>query len=169
MGQHVYWFTDKRLVYSIELHQDGVPASSSGRDRSATPSDTRVVFVLGGPGSGKGTVCSRIIDAYDEFEHFSAGDLLRKERDTPGSKDGELISSYIKEGKIVPVDITVGLIKRAMEASAKSCFLIDGFPRNQDNIDGWNRVVGDSAQVVGVLLLECSERVMRERIKKGGD
>ena len=33
--------------------------------------------------------------------HLSAGDLLRAEKNKPGSKDGELISSYIKEGKIV--------------------------------------------------------------------
>ena len=156
------WFTDKRLVYSIELHQD----SATNATPSASRAGTRVVFVLGGPGSGKGTVCGRIIDAFDEFEHLSAGDLLRKERDTPNSKDGELISSYIKEGKIVPVDITVGLIKRAMNASPKGCFLIDGFPRSQDNVDGWNRVIGDAARVEGVLHLECSEKVMRERIRK---
>ena len=44
--------------------------------------------------------------------HLS-GDLLRAERNS-GSKDAELINSYIKEGKIVPVEITVGLIKNAI-------------------------------------------------------
>ena len=43
-------------------------------------------------------------------------------------------------GKIVPVDVTVNLIKTAMiknAAAGKSDFLVDGFPRNQDNYDGW--------------------------------
>jgi hypothetical protein len=37
--------------------------------------------------------------------------------------------------------------------------LIDGFPRNQDNIDGWNKVVGDEADVHSVLFFDCSEVV----------
>jgi UMP-CMP kinase len=48
------------------------------------------------------------------FVHLSAGDLLRAERDS-GSEHGELINNIIKEGKIVPVAITCGLIKDAME------------------------------------------------------
>ena len=39
----------------------------------------RVVFVLGGPGSGKGTMCAKIVDKYG-WVHLSAGDLLRAER-----------------------------------------------------------------------------------------
>jgi UMP-CMP kinase len=68
----------------------------------------------------------------------SAGDLLREERKS-GSANGELIEKYIREGQIVPVVITVNLIKKAMEKAGedgKHLFLIDGFPRNQDNLDG---------------------------------
>ena len=43
--------------------------------------------------------------------HLSAGDLLRAARDS-GSANGKLINDYIKEGKIVPVDITVALIQQ---------------------------------------------------------
>ena len=42
---------------------------------------------------------------------MSAGDLLREERRS-GSKDGDLIESYIKEGKIVPVAITCALLEK---------------------------------------------------------
>jgi cytidylate kinase len=38
----------------------------------------KVVFVLGGPGSGKGTQCAKIVEDYG-FTHLSAGDLLREE------------------------------------------------------------------------------------------
>lgn len=44
--------------------------------------------------------------------HLSAGDLLRAERDS-GSPDGELIESYIKQGTIVPVEVTISLIQKA--------------------------------------------------------
>ena len=60
-----------------------------------------VLFVLGGPGAGKGTVCTKLVNEYG-YVHLSAGDLLREERDS-GSPDGELIESCIREGKIVPV------------------------------------------------------------------
>ena len=42
---------------------------------------------------------------------MSAGELLRQERDS-GSKDGNLIQECIKEGKIVPVAITISLLQK---------------------------------------------------------
>ena len=53
--------------------------------------------------------------------------------------------SYIKEGKIVPVEVTVKLILAAMEQNPGKKFLIDGFPRSMDNKDGWFEVVGSPA------------------------
>ena len=38
-------------------------------------------------------------------------------------------------GKIVPVEVTVRLLKKAMDESGKTKFLIDGFPRNMNNVD----------------------------------
>lgn len=61
----------------------------------------RVIFVLGGPGAGKGTQCAKIVEDYG-FTHLSAGELLRQEMKA-SSEDAELIKSYINEGKIVPV------------------------------------------------------------------
>ncbi|CAM9846778.1 unnamed protein product, partial [Choristocarpus tenellus] len=99
-----------------------------------------VIFVLGGPGSGKGTQSERLAKTYG-YVHLSAGDLLRKERES-GSEDGVLIDEYIKEGKIVPVAVSLGLLRRAMLACPpRSRFLIDGFPRNSDNVDVSNKVL----------------------------
>ena len=72
-----------------------------------------IIFVLGGPGTGKGTQCANLVKNYN-FVHLSAGDLLRAEI-ASNSKDGELISGIIKEGKIVPSEITVGLLKKSVE------------------------------------------------------
>uniref|UniRef100_A0AAY4BCG3 UMP/CMP kinase n=1 Tax=Denticeps clupeoides TaxID=299321 RepID=A0AAY4BCG3_9TELE len=97
----------------------------------------QVVFVLGGPGAGKGTQCARIVENYS-YTHLSAGDLLRQERSRKDSESGQLIDTYIKEGKIVPVEITINLLRKDED---KFRFLIDGFPRNQDNLQGWTAVM----------------------------
>jgi len=118
----------------------------------------QVVFVLGGPGAGKGTQCSNIVSKFG-FVHLSAGDLLRAERNKPDSMFGELIDTHIKNGTIVPVEITCKLIQNAMEASAANRFLIDGFPRNKDNMTGWDSTIGDKVNLLFVLFLDCPENV----------
>ncbi|KAM8850400.1 UMP-CMP kinase isoform 1-T1 [Spinachia spinachia] len=132
----------------------------------------QVVFVLGGPGAGKGTQCSRIVENYS-YTHLSAGDLLRAERAREGSEFGQLIDSYIKEGRIVPVEITITLLSKAMEETMqkddkKFRFLIDGFPRNEDNLTGWNKVMGDKADVKFVLFFDCSNKVCIDRCLERG-
>jgi UMP-CMP kinase len=121
-----------------------------------------VVFVLGAPGSGKGTQCSFISKEFD-FVHLSAGDLLREERQRPGSEFGEMIEQKIRDGQIVPVEVTCSLIHKAIQKSGKSRFLIDGFPRNKDNLDGWNRVMSDKSKLLFVLFFECSQDLCTER------
>ena len=53
-----------------------------------------VIFVLGGPGSGKGTQATRIAEEFN-FGYAAAGDLLRKEANTPGSPNGQRIAEII--------------------------------------------------------------------------
>lgn len=122
----------------------------------------KIVFVLGPPGVGKGTQCRKIASRYD-FEHISAGELLRQERQIPNSQHGELIDSCIRDGKIVPAEITCKLLERQMDNSTKSKFLIDGFPRNQDNRDGWNKTLDDRVQVLFVLFIDCPVDICIER------
>ncbi|VVC99085.1 unnamed protein product [Leptidea sinapis] len=121
-----------------------------------------VVFVLGAPGAGKGTQCSLISEEFD-FVHLSAGDLLREERQRPGSEYGEMIEEKIRNGEIVPVEVTCSLIHKAMEKSDKNRFLIDGFPRNKDNLDGWQRVMSDKTKLLFVLFFECSRELCTSR------
>jgi adenylate kinase family enzyme len=67
------------------------------------PEDLHIVFVLGGPGSGKGTQCERIVAKYG-YKHLSAGDLLRDEVKS-GSEVGRKCEDIMKEGKLVPVEV----------------------------------------------------------------
>ncbi|KAM9691276.1 UMP-CMP kinase isoform 2-T2 [Dama dama] len=83
----------------------------------------QVVFVLGGPGAGKGTQCARIVEEMDQ----------------------------------------------TMAANAqKNKFLIDGFPRNQDNLQGWNKTMDGKADVSFVLFFDCNNEICIERCLERG-
>lgn len=101
---------------------------------------------------------------------MSTGDLLRAERDS-GSPEGEKINKIFAEGGLVPGEMTIMLMKKAMEKQGwnKKKFLIDGFPRSQDNIDNWNKILKNDCTVVSVLYLECSEEAMIARIAARGE
>ncbi|VEU23195.1 DEKNAAC104323 [Brettanomyces naardenensis] len=126
-----------------------------------------VIYVLGGPGAGKGTQCAKLVDNY-KFIHLSAGDLLRAEQKEPGSQYGELIASYIKEGKIVPQEITVALLRKAIVRNyneGKTRFLVDGFPRKMDQALSFEDQIAHSKFV---LFFECPEDVMLHRVLERG-
>jgi UMP-CMP kinase len=130
----------------------------------------RVIFVLGGPGAGKGTQCAKMVEHFD-FVHLSVGDLLRKERaKSPPSENAELIESYLKEGKLVPVSISLALVREAMEREKEgSVFLIDGFPRNDENLDGWTKAMQGVVNVCGVLVYDCPIQELQKRILSRGE
>lgn len=127
----------------------------------------KVVFVLGPPGSGKNTQCDLIVNNFN-LRHFSCGDLLRAEAKNPDSKLGDLINQIIKDGKIVPGEITCRLAKNAMDSvgGTKNTYIIDGFPRNKENLEAWLKTFDGQCDIVAVVWLECKEEVCTERIKK---
>ena len=81
-----------------------------------------------------------------------------------------MINNYIREGAIVPVRITCALIKTAMQKAgwAKKKYLIDGFPRNKENYDGWQDVMGNLVNVPFLLHFHVSEKMMFERCLQRG-
>ncbi|GMI11380.1 hypothetical protein TrRE_jg7967 [Triparma retinervis] len=131
---------------------------------------SRAVFVLGGPGAGKGTQCAKMVEHFD-FVHLSVGDLLREERaKSPPSENAELIESFLKEGKLVPVSISLALVREAMEREKEgSVFLIDGFPRNGENLDGWKEAMEGVVNVCGVLVYDCPIQELQRRILSRGE
>jgi len=133
-----------------------------------------VVFVLGGPGAGKGTQCARLVDDF-RFSHLSAGDLLRAEQQRKGSEYGQLIQKCIREGDLVPMHVTIKLLENAMTvaleenrpgdgwANGKGRFLIDGFPRKMDQALQFEEDVCLSSLV---LFYTTTEDVMLKRLLK---
>ena len=87
------------------------------------------IVLLGAPGAGKGTQAQKLVAEYG-LAHISTGDLLRaaiKE----GSKLGKKAKGYMDEGKLVPDDLVVDLVKERLAADdAQKGFILDGFPRN---------------------------------------
>ncbi|KAJ3137374.1 hypothetical protein HDU90_002161 [Geranomyces variabilis] len=130
------------------------------------PAWENIVFVLGGPGCGKGTQCARISRDYN-YTHLSAGDLLRDEVAT-GSELGKELDSMMKEGKIVPMHVTIRLLSAAMEKAPETAagFLIDGFPRQLDQAVAFEQQI---RACKFVLYFSCSDAQLEKRLLKRGE
>ena len=48
----------------------------------------------------------------------------------------------------------------------QSKFLIDGFPRNEDNCEGFDRILGKDVHMPFMIFLDCSKETMISRIQK---
>lgn len=145
-------------------------AESAADDKDSSTAQLppcQVVFVLGGPGAGKGTQCELLVGRLKtRWAHLSTGDLLRAERKRGGDL-GDQINSIIASGKLVPSEITCRLLEKGMAdvytASGKTKFLIDGFPRSFGNASAWEATM-QKHTVELVLNLDCPEDVMLERL-----
>src|SRR5665647_1037176 len=91
---------------------------------------TRVIIVIGPPGSGKGTNCKLLCEKHG-FIHVSTGDLCRfyieKKNDI-----GKKLEPYIRNGQLVPDVLMIDVINRRLreaDAISSNGVLLDGYPR----------------------------------------
>jgi len=137
--------------------------------REVCPAQT-VVFVAGGPGSGKGTMCELAAEQLG-WVHLSTGELLRAELNLGGSRSAT-INQYITDGELVPNEIIVTLLKDEMEkqtrTTGKRNFLLDGFPRSLNNMDGWYEIFGSDSPLPTMFYFECPYEQLKKRILARG-
>ena len=121
------------------------------------------VLLLGPPGAGKGTVAEALVEK--GYTHVSTGDLLREQirLETPL---GIEIKRLMDNGKFVPDDVVVGMIRGLLEAATdRQKFLFDGFPRTLAQAEKFDELLQSVAGVIEeVILLECPEAVIVERL-----
>jgi len=84
----------------------------------------KLVF-LGPPGVGKGTIADMLKEKVNLMK-LSTGDLFR-ENIKQNTGLGKKANEYIKEGKLVPDDVTIDIVKDRIQR--KDNYLLDGFPR----------------------------------------
>lgn len=66
------------------------------------------IFIMGAPGSGKGTVSSRIKDKYN-LNHISTGDIFRKNL-SENTPLGIQAKEYMESGRLVPDELTNAMV-----------------------------------------------------------
>jgi len=125
--------------------------------------NARIMFVLGGPGSGKGTQCDKIVQKYG-FTHLSSGDLLRDEV-ASGSDRGKELTAIMERGDLVSLDTVLLLLKEAMlkKAATSNGFLIDGYPRE---LEQGKRFEAEVGPVECVLYFDVADATMVKRLMK---
>ncbi|XP_048474009.1 adenylate kinase isoenzyme 1-like [Rhincodon typus] len=126
---------------------------------------TKIIFVIGGPGSGKGSQCEKMMEKYG-FTHLSTGNLLRKEISNETER-GNKIKKIMLEGGLVPLGTTLEILKDAMLENLQETkgFMIDGYPRTLKQAEAFDK---SFTLPTVVLLIDCSPEVMKERLINRG-
>jgi len=127
-----------------------------------------IIFIVGGPGSGKGTQCEKISEKYN-LTHLSSGDLLRAEVNSC-SDFGLKLKETMDAGKLVSLETVLELIRNAMNNSINAGqtkgFLIDGYPRDVKQGEIFEAEIQPCAKVI---FFDASEPVLVNRLLKRGE
>lgn len=121
-------------------------------------------FLIVGPqGSGKGTQGVLVAEAFG-IPAVSTGDVFRANI-SGGTELGERVKSIVEAGDLVPDELTSELVRdRLSQPDAAAGFLLDGYPRNQgqlDDLDEFLRSRGEALDVVIELVVPREESIRR--------
>lgn len=118
------------------------------------------IILLGAPGAGKGTQAQFIMKKFG-IPQISTGDMFRaaiKE----GTELGKQAKALMDEGKLVPDELTVALVKdRIAQADCANGFLLDGFPRTIPQADA---LKASGVKIDFVLEFDVADEVIVERM-----
>jgi len=121
----------------------------------------QIVFLLGAPGSGKSTQAAKLVRDY-KFTHLSVGELLRAEAENK-TKEGQEIHALESKGELVPSELTVKVLVKAMKTKNAKKYLIDGFPRSLDQALYFER---NFREIDYIINYEIPDEVALERLLK---
>lgn len=124
----------------------------------------RNIVLFGPPGAGKGTQSAFLVNHYG-LVHLSTGDVFRFNIKN-GTDLGKLAQSYMDQGKLVPDEVTISMLKAEVEKSPEAKgFIFDGFPRTTaqaEALDAFLNERGDSIEAM--LALEVPEDELKTRL-----
>lgn len=122
------------------------------------------VVLLGPPGSGKGTLGTRLAKA-KSVPHLSTGEILRKEMsdDTPF---GTKIAPIVNSGKLIPDSLIIEMMKnRLQHDDCQEGFVLDGFPRTVAQAIAFDAMLSElNLELDAVLVLSASEKEIVKRL-----
>lgn len=117
------------------------------------------LVLLGAPGSGKGTLAQGLVKHYN-IPSISTGDLLRQSIEK-GTEVGKKAKTYMDEGKLVPTEIVLEMLKQRLNnPDTKNGYILDGFPRSLEQAQLLEKI----AKIDKVLLLDVEKQVIVNRI-----
>lgn len=118
------------------------------------------IILLGAPGAGKGTQAQFMMQKFG-IPQISTGDMFRaaiKE----GTELGKQAKALMDEGKLVPDELTVALVKdRIAQPDCVNGFLLDGFPRTIPQADALKEA---GVKIDFVLEFDVADEVIVERM-----
>ena len=133
-----------------------------------------VIIMLGAPGTGKGTIAG-ILKERLEIPQVSTGDIFRKHIQEK-TELGKLAESYISKGKLVPDDVTIGLVEnRLEEKDVENGIILDGFPRTVKQAEELDKILDKKGKKVDLVINlttpedEIIERIVNRRICSNQD
>ncbi|CAF1259347.1 unnamed protein product [Rotaria sordida] len=147
--------------------QDRPRSSKSSEDIKNILQGKPIIFVGGGPGSGKRTQCEKMVAKYG-FTHLSAGDLIREVTQDSSTEKGRYFNEAMSQGKLISTEDILGLLKDAIykNANKASGFLINGFPRR---VEQGIQFEQDVARCDFLIYFDVSDEIMTERLVKRGE
>ncbi|MEY4035870.1 MAG: hypothetical protein RL715_89 [Chloroflexota bacterium] len=122
-----------------------------------------ILVLLGAPGAGKGTQAEALAAATGAA-HVATGDLFRAEI-AAGSELGRTASSFIDAGKLVPDEVTIGMISaRLAKPDAAQRVILDGFPRNPAQVTALDAAFASSGRTISAILLNVDLSILTARL-----
>ena len=121
------------------------------------------IMILGAPGAGKGTHCKRIVEKY-AVTHLSSGDILRRER-AEGSELGRKAQSYMDSGTLVPDELIVEMMSKAIGNAGDAGYVLDGFPRTVHQAEALGASLAEKQNGLDIVInLRVDDDLVVERI-----